>query len=186
MGVGSFSLSDSRVEVVVCCTDCKAYKLLYSRKCYRQLHWIIAWHTVNHCLQFIKMTSLDFVCPRTVFCCWAVVEGYVLVVTCIIGLLSGHNTSSKLACKGIKLGQVLAAGMITATNMFPNIRMVFTVISIVLFSKEHFLSGCPGVNQPSVSSSGYCRFTQVTGGCMSGQAAPDGCQRTPLNFTTHL
>ena len=39
------------------------------------------------------------------------------------------------------------------------------------------------VGRPSVSSRGYCRFTQVTGGCMSGQAAPDACQRTPLHFT---
>lgn len=38
---------------------------------------------------------------------------------------------------------------------------------------------CDCVRRPPASSRGDCRFTQVAGGCMSGQAAPDECQRTP-------
>lgn len=90
-----------------------------------------------------------------------------------------YHISKTFADEGIRLWQVLISA-ITSTR--------------VLYQDKRFLKRAlpqrlpppPCVSQPSASSSGYCRFTQVTGGCLSGQAAPDGCQRTPLNFTTHL
>ena len=97
-----------------------------------------------------------------------------------------YHISKTFADKGIHLRQALISAI---TNIHVALECC---IKTNVFWREHFLSGCPPppplpcMSQPSASSSGYCRFTQVTGGCLSGQAAPDGCQRTPLNFTTHL